>query len=246
MKELLKRFKRYICAWPVSTRWTLEWNLERFFAKVRTKRAQWLNNNPSNTWKMLHFSVTIYFIANYGICDRSRKSPREIYNLEQSSKLTRRFHAWRSWTVKKTRQSTQTTNQPYHPLENWFPSMRLFSSHCTVDSLTFSKREQSLWLVKRFTFVGFSSLRFKSTLCSFDFARKSCILIMSFNKRAFQRLFILLDKKLQAVPGKLENTRLENAGRVKEISFTKNCSASRIGRLLESSFSSLAGQDLSR
>ncbi|XP_044175899.1 serine-rich adhesin for platelets-like isoform X2 [Acropora millepora] len=69
---------------------------------------------------------------------------------------------------------------------------------------------------------------------------------MSFNKRAFQRLFILLDKKLQAVPGKLENTRLENAGRVKEISFTKNCSASRIGRLLESSFSSLAGQDLSR
>lgn len=68
---------------------------------------------------------------------------------------------------------------------------------------------------------------------------------MSFSNRSYNRTVVLLDKRLQAVPGNLESHRLQDAGRGKEISFTKNCSAARIGELLQSNFAFLAGKDLS-
>lgn len=69
---------------------------------------------------------------------------------------------------------------------------------------------------------------------------------MSFSNRAYYRTVVLLNKRLQAVPGNLESHRLQDAGRVKEISFTKNCSAARIGELLQSNFAFLAGKDLTK
>lgn len=69
---------------------------------------------------------------------------------------------------------------------------------------------------------------------------------MSFSKRAFSRTFVLLEKRTQAVPSKPCWERLVNAGRVKEIAFTKNTTAVEIGEKLKDSFPSLAGSDLSR
>ena len=69
---------------------------------------------------------------------------------------------------------------------------------------------------------------------------------MSYNKRAFTRTFVLLDKRIQAVPSKPYWDRLENGGRVKEIVFTKNTTAGEIGDKIKDSFPSLAGSDLTR
>ena len=64
--------------------------------------------------------------------------------------------------------------------------------------------------------------------------------------RALSRTVYFLDKRLVAVPTPTENKRLHDAGRVKEILFTKQTSSSEIGVILQSSFSLLAGRDLSR
>ena len=69
---------------------------------------------------------------------------------------------------------------------------------------------------------------------------------MSYSKRAFLRTFVLLDKRIQAVPSKPYWERLANGGRVKEIVFTKNTTAAQIGDKIKDAFPSLAGSDLSR
>ena len=44
---------------------------------------------------------------------------------------------------------------------------------------------------------------------------------MSYSKRAFQRAVVLLERKRAAVPGNVEMSRLINARRVMDITFTK-------------------------
>ena len=67
-----------------------------------------------------------------------------------------------------------------------------------------------------------------------------------FNRRAFSRVFVHLEKRLRAAPGKNAFLRLKNAGRAKEIAFTKNHTSSEIHQLLVSHFPTLANLDLSR
>ena len=67
---------------------------------------------------------------------------------------------------------------------------------------------------------------------------------MSFSNRAFQRTVVFLDKRRRAVPNNAEMSRLTNARRVMDISFTKNTTASQMGDILVQVFPSLAGKDL--
>ena len=68
---------------------------------------------------------------------------------------------------------------------------------------------------------------------------------MSHSKRAFQRTVVFLDKRRTTVPTNSEMSRLTNARRVGDISFTKNNTATEIGDILVRTFPSLAGKDLS-
>ena len=67
-----------------------------------------------------------------------------------------------------------------------------------------------------------------------------------FNRRAFSRVFVHLEKRLRAAPGKNAFLRLTNVGRAKEIAFTKNHTSTEIQQLLVSHFPTLANLDLSR
>lgn len=69
---------------------------------------------------------------------------------------------------------------------------------------------------------------------------------MTYNNRAFSRTVVLLDVRRNSVPRSVEYNRLENSGRVKDIHFTKNTDSSQIGDILQVSFPSLVGQDLTR
>ena len=64
-------------------------------------------------------------------------------------------------------------------------------------------------------------------------------------RRALSRVFIHLDKRVKAVPRKSALEKLKNAGRVKEIAFTRNHSAQEIESLLLTNFPTLAGLDMS-
>lgn len=68
---------------------------------------------------------------------------------------------------------------------------------------------------------------------------------MSHSKRAFQRTVVFLEKRLNAVPTNAELSRLTNARRVMDITFTKNNTAAEIGDIIVRAFPSLAGKDLS-
>lgn len=68
---------------------------------------------------------------------------------------------------------------------------------------------------------------------------------MSFNNRAYQRTVVFLDKRLISIPNNTETSRLTNAWRVMDISFTKNNTAAEIGDILMRAFPPLAGKDLS-
>ena len=68
---------------------------------------------------------------------------------------------------------------------------------------------------------------------------------MSHSNRAFQRTVIFLEKRRNAVPNNAEMSRLTNARRVGDISFTKNNTDTEIGDILVRTFPSLAGKDLS-
>ena len=68
---------------------------------------------------------------------------------------------------------------------------------------------------------------------------------LMFSRRAFTRTFVHLDKRFKRAPTKKELKTLKDAGRVKDLAFTKNNSAGDIERLLLSSFNSLSGVDLS-
>ena len=70
--------------------------------------------------------------------------------------------------------------------------------------------------------------------------------VLRFSRRAFTRTFVHLDKRVRAVPNKKEHERLKNAGRTKEIAFTKNHTAGEIQQLLVAHFPTLVGLDLSR
>ena len=70
--------------------------------------------------------------------------------------------------------------------------------------------------------------------------------VLRFNRRAFTRTSVHLDKWVRAVPNKKEYERLKNAGRTKEIVFTKNHTAGEIRQLLAAHFPTLVGLDLSR
>lgn len=64
--------------------------------------------------------------------------------------------------------------------------------------------------------------------------------------RAFSRTFVHLDKRTRAMPNRNEFNRLRAAGRVKEIAFTKNHTATDMQQLLLFHFPSLVDLDLSR
>ena len=69
---------------------------------------------------------------------------------------------------------------------------------------------------------------------------------LRFSHRAFTRTFVHMDKRLKAAPNKRDFERLKNAGRVREIAFTKNHTAGDIEQLLSSHFPTLVSLDLSR
>lgn len=54
-----------------------------------------------------------------------------------------------------------------------------------------------------------------------------------------------MEKRRKAVPNNAEMSRLTNASRVGDISFTKNNTDTEIGEILVRTFPSLAGKDLS-
>ena len=66
------------------------------------------------------------------------------------------------------------------------------------------------------------------------------------SKRTFKRLFIFLDKYEPKAPSGKKLEALQKGNRVAEITFTRNHSASAIGRLLLATFPSLLGVDLKR
>ena len=68
---------------------------------------------------------------------------------------------------------------------------------------------------------------------------------MSYNKRAYSRTFVFLDKRRTSVPSNAELSRLINARRVMEISFTKNSTSAEMGDKIVRAFPSLTGKDLS-
>ena len=62
---------------------------------------------------------------------------------------------------------------------------------------------------------------------------------MSHATRSLSRTFVLLDRRLTAVPSSAELSRMMTAGKVKEISFTKSQNADVIGTNLTAAFPSL-------
>lgn len=68
---------------------------------------------------------------------------------------------------------------------------------------------------------------------------------MSHSKRTFQRTVVFLEKRQNTVPTNAEMSRLTNARRVGDISFTKNNTATEISDILVRFLPSLAGKDLS-
>ena len=69
---------------------------------------------------------------------------------------------------------------------------------------------------------------------------------LRFSRRAFTRTFVHMDKRLKAAPNKKDFEKLKNAGRVREMAFTKNHTAEEIEQLLVSHFPTLVSLDLSR
>lgn len=69
---------------------------------------------------------------------------------------------------------------------------------------------------------------------------------MSHATRSLSRTFVLLDKRLTAVPSKAELGTMVTAGKVRDISFTKSQDSDAIGTNLTAAFPFLAGKDLSR
>lgn len=68
---------------------------------------------------------------------------------------------------------------------------------------------------------------------------------LMFSKRAFTRTFVHLDKRFKKAPTSKELKALKDAGRVKDLAFTKNNSVGDMENLLLLSFNSLSGVDLS-
>ncbi|XP_066016277.1 uncharacterized protein [Pocillopora verrucosa] len=67
---------------------------------------------------------------------------------------------------------------------------------------------------------------------------------MSHATRSLSRTFVLLDKRLNAVPSKADLGRMVTTGKVRDISFSKSQDADAIGTNLTAAFPSLAGKDL--
>ena len=67
-----------------------------------------------------------------------------------------------------------------------------------------------------------------------------------YNRRAFSRTFVHLEKRLKAAPSKNAFSKLKDIGRVKEIAFTKNHSSTEIKQLLTSHFPTLGNLDMAR
>ena len=72
------------------------------------------------------------------------------------------------------------------------------------------------------------------------------IVNMSHATRSLSRTFVLLDKRLNAVPSKADLGRMVTTGKVRDISFSKSQDADAIGTNLTAAFPSLAGKDLAR
>lgn len=66
------------------------------------------------------------------------------------------------------------------------------------------------------------------------------------SRRGYKRTFVFLDKMETKAPSAKRLERLKKDGRVAEITFTRNHSASDIGRLLLAHFPLLFGMDLKR
>ena len=66
-----------------------------------------------------------------------------------------------------------------------------------------------------------------------------------FTGRAFSRTFVHLGKRLRAVPSKKYMKKLVEAGRVKELAFTKRSSSADIKNLILANFPTLVGLDTS-
>ena len=58
-----------------------------------------------------------------------------------------------------------------------------------------------------------------------------------YNRRAFSRTFVHIEKRLKAAPSKNALSKLKDMGRVKEIAFTKNHSSAEIKAVVDVSFS---------
>ncbi|XP_044171125.1 uncharacterized protein DDB_G0271670-like [Acropora millepora] len=67
-----------------------------------------------------------------------------------------------------------------------------------------------------------------------------------YNRRAFSRTFVHIEKRLKAAPSKNALSKLKDMGRVKEIAFTKNHSSAEIKQLLTSHFPTLGNLDMAR
>lgn len=67
-----------------------------------------------------------------------------------------------------------------------------------------------------------------------------------YNRRAFSRTFVHLEKRLKAAPSKNALSKLKDMGRVKEIAFTKNHSSAEIKQLLTSHFPTMGNLDMAR
>ena len=81
-----------------------------------------------------------------------------------------------------------------------------------------------------------------------NYAISSTAIILNMNHAtlSLSRTFVLLDRRLTAVPSSAELGRMMAAGKVKEISFTKSQSADVIGTNITAAFPSLAGKDLTK
>ncbi|XP_074624332.1 uncharacterized protein LOC141882244 [Acropora palmata] len=67
-----------------------------------------------------------------------------------------------------------------------------------------------------------------------------------YNRRAFSRTFVHIEKRLKAAPSKNALSKLKDMGRVKEIAFMKNHSSAEIKQLLTSHFPTLGNLDMAR
>ena len=67
-----------------------------------------------------------------------------------------------------------------------------------------------------------------------------------YNRRAFSRTFVHLEKRLKATPSKNMFSKLKDMGRVKEIAFTKNHLSTEVKQLMTSHFPTLGNLDMAR